>query len=641
MSLRIKLWLAIIALLLAVFSGSFLVSTLSAKSYLEQQISMKNADNAAALALSLTQQGADEVLLELTLSAQFDTGFYELIELQSPAGDTVIQRRDTQSASEAPQWFVSAFPLNIEDGIAAIQSGWTQVGTLILRSHSRFAYDQLWQSTQILALIFLGFMLVSCLIGGQILKRILQPLDDVVDQAEAIGERRFITIPEPNTLEFKQVVGAMNTLSGRIKDVLDKEAMRLQKWQQDAHYDEVTGLNNREPFFKEVSAALESDDVNATGSVSLVRFTHLAELNQQWGRATMDSVLADIGAALSEIVAGHSRWSASRLNGSDFALLAPRAIDAKETAQEALSAIQQSLEQRDIGSDIELPTACTIYAHGDTISSLLTRLDNALQTSEEAGGNTISLAVESDSQLRPVRQQLEDWRVILEEAFREERFSLDFFPVVGLQGELIHNESPVRLVQDGERLSAGVFLPWVNRLEVSLELDKAVVKLAMNELRDGSEPIAANLSVASVVEPSFLPWLTDTLNAAPDAAKRLCLELPEAMAFRHMERFKPLCSQAKAMGVQVGIEHVGHQLAELGQLSDLGIDYLKIDASFVRDVNENAANQTLLRTLCTVGHSIGVNVYAEGVRNEAEWATLQELGADGATGPGINLPDQA
>ena len=71
---------------------------------------------------------------------------------------------------------------------------------------------------------------------------------------------------------------------------------------------------------------------------------------------------------------------------------------------------------------------------------------------------------------------------------------------------------------------------------------------------------------------------------------------------------------------------------------DVGVDYLKIDASFIRDIDSNAGNQTLLRTLCTVGHSIGVIVIAEGVRTDEEWAMLQDLGADGATGPGIADP---
>ena len=86
MSLYKQLWLAVIFLLTLVFVGSVIVTSLSAKTYLQQQLSMKNSDNATALALSLTQQDADEVLLELTLSAQFATGFYELIQLTDPEG---------------------------------------------------------------------------------------------------------------------------------------------------------------------------------------------------------------------------------------------------------------------------------------------------------------------------------------------------------------------------------------------------------------------------------------------------------------------------------------------------------------------------------------------------------------------------
>ena len=80
---------------------------------------------------------------------------------------------------------------------------------------------------------------------------------------------------------------------------------------------------------------------------------------------------------------------------------------------------------------------------------------------------------------------------------------------------------------------------------------------------------------------------------------------------------------------------MGHQLSDLGQLHDVGVDYMKVDASFVRDIDTNVGNQTLLRTLCTIGHSIGVIVIGEGVRTDEEWAMLKELGADGGTGPGI------
>jgi EAL domain-containing protein (putative c-di-GMP-specific phosphodiesterase class I) len=138
------------------------------------------------------------------------------------------------------------------------------------------------------------------------------------------------------------------------------------------------------------------------------------------------------------------------------------------------------------------------------------------------------------------------------------------------------------------------------------------------------------------VEPAFLHWLDQTLSKAGAAAGRLWLEVPESMAFRHFDAFRLLTRHAGHYGCKVGIEHAGHQLADIGQLHDVGLDYFKVDAAFIRDIDGNAGNQTLLRTLCTVGHSIGVTVIAEGVRSAAEWAQLLELGFDGATGPAIS-----
>jgi hypothetical protein len=323
MSLYKQLWLAVIFLLTVVFGGSFVVTSLSTKAYLQEQLGMKNADNATALALSLTQQGADEVMLELTLAAQFDTGFYEMIQLADPEGKISIYRVDDRPIEDAPQWFASLLPIEVEPGIAAVQKGWQQLGVVTLRSHSKFAYAELWQSTQKMALVFLFAMILAGSLGTYLLKIILRPLDDVVKQAEAIGARRFITTPEPYTKEFKRVVAAMNKLSARIKLVLQTEAKRLEKWQREAHIDKVTGLLNREPFMQALDAALKSDDVNATGSLSLVRLRGLAQLNQLYGRKTIDGMLKDIGTALNRIVMQHSRWPASQINRSNFSKKAP------------------------------------------------------------------------------------------------------------------------------------------------------------------------------------------------------------------------------------------------------------------------------------------------------------------------------
>ena len=92
MSLIKQLWLAIIALLLLSFIGSLAISITSSRDYIEQEVRIKNEDNATALALSMSQLDKDVVTLELLTSAQFDTGYYRRITLRDTEGQVLIER---------------------------------------------------------------------------------------------------------------------------------------------------------------------------------------------------------------------------------------------------------------------------------------------------------------------------------------------------------------------------------------------------------------------------------------------------------------------------------------------------------------------------------------------------------------------
>jgi len=338
---------------------------------------------------------------------------------------------------------------------------------------------------------------------------------------------------------------------------------------------------------------------------------------------------------LSAMVARHSRWAASRLNGSDFALLAPRSIEPEPVVKEMQDALREVMESHNMLAEVSLPATASVYVQGDSTATLMTRLDGALIASEKENASAINITYFGDIQMMPVRDQLARWRRVLERSFQEQKFRLASYPVIASDQQLLHFEAPVRLLYEGEEFSAGTFLPWINRLELSSDLDRHVVDLALRLISAEQKPLAINLSVGALVEPAFVLWLSDHLAAAGPAAENLWLELPESMAFRHLDAFKKLAARAKTFGCKVGIEHVGHQLADIGQLHDVGLDYLKVDSAFVRNINDNAGNQTLIRTLCTIGHSIGVIVIAEGVNGTEEWGQLQELGIDGATGSAI------
>jgi EAL domain-containing protein (putative c-di-GMP-specific phosphodiesterase class I) len=151
----------------------------------------------------------------------------------------------------------------------------------------------------------------------------------------------------------------------------------------------------------------------------------------------------------------------------------------------------------------------------------------------------------------------------------------------------------------------------------------------------GLPGIAINLSGHSLADATFIPQLQDLLAKHRDVATRLWMEVPETSAYKHFEAFRYLCRVLKVAGCQVGLEHFGYHFSQIGALHDLGLDYLKIDSSFIRDIDKNAGNAVFLKGLTGIAHNIGLQVLAEGVASQEELQALVELGFDGATGPAI------
>ena len=260
MSMYRQLWLAIVVSTLLALMGSLLASLLSARSYLETQLSMKNTDNAAALALTLSQSKPDAVSVELAVSALFDSGHYESIRVVDPMERLIVERAISVDEIDAPDWFARLLPLHATPGQARITDGWSQFGTVILVSHSRFAYAALWQSAlqMLLALALAG--LLGGALGTRILRRLKAPLGAVIEQAKAITERRFVTIDEPRVPELRQLAAAMNATVVRLKTMFAEEAARLENVRREAMCDALTGLANREHGMARLRALLGSEE---------------------------------------------------------------------------------------------------------------------------------------------------------------------------------------------------------------------------------------------------------------------------------------------------------------------------------------------------------------------------------------------
>ncbi|MBK7648597.1 MAG: EAL domain-containing protein [Betaproteobacteria bacterium] len=634
MSLFRQIWLAVIASTLIAFAGSFVASMLTARHYLEQQLAIKNNDNAASLALSMSQLDKDPVTVELQVAAVFDSGQYAVVRLIDPNGKTLIEKTSPPDAGDVPKWFIRLFPIVSQPGQAQVTAGWKQFGTVELISHSHFAYKELWNG----AFKLLGWFTVGGgimgLLGMQLLRRIRRPLDAVVGQAQAISERRFISIAEPSTPELKSLASAMNAMVDRLKAMFAEEAARLEKVRREATLDSLTGLANRAFFMNQLAAALSDDDAPASGSLLLLRLADLAGINKRAGRETADELLHRLGLVLNELAGDKANAAAARLNGADFALLLPGIRDPAPQAEKLLHALNDLAAAGLIDSERIGYVASGIYLHGQSIANLLARVDGALAAAEVQSTMAWCRA-ESDAEDHATSNA--DWKKLLEGAIQSQRLRLIDFPVAGNAGQLLHLECPLRLqaVENGEWLAAGSFMPMASRLSMTTELDLAAARLALERIAAGAAAVAVNLSGESIVDASFRARLFAQIANRKDLAPRLWLEVSEIGAFKHFDEFHAFCDALRPLGCRLGIEHFGRQFSEIGRLQRIGLDYLKVDGSFIRAIDTNLGNQAFIKGLCSIAHNIGLTVIAEGVQTAEELAILPELGFDGATGPAV------
>lgn len=635
MSMYRQLWLAIILSMLLALCGSLVASMVSARGYLQSQLSIKNADNAQALALSLSQSNPDPVSVELAVSALFDSGHYELIRVVDPQGKVIVERSASLGKLEAPTWFVSSLPLHAEPGQAEISNGWKQFGTITLISHARFAYGALWSSVVEMLLALTAAGLVGGLLASLILRRLKAPLQTVIDQATAITERRFVTIDEPRVPELRQLAAAMNATVGRLKSMFEDEASRLESVRREANYDLLTGLANRSHFMARLRQSLDAEDA-VGGSLLLVRLADLSGINRRLGRAATDDFVKRCAEVIEVCAAVGRPGIAARLNGADFAVMLSGEANGR-TAAKALVARLIEVATPFIVDEPAVSIGFGRFGHGMNVGALLARIDGALAAAEAEGMNAIHEAEDSDDEGQP--RTAEQWSRMIRRAMDNHWVRLISFPVIEFSGKLSHRECPLRLMFDeqGDWLPAGQFLPIAERLRMTPELDLIAVTLGLRELASQPElpGLAINLSASSVGDAAFRTKLLALLAAHRALAPRLWLEVAENGALKHLAMFRELCRDLKPTGCRIGLEHFGHQFSQIGLLHELGLDFLKVDSSFVRGVDSNSGNATFLKGLSGIAHTIGLQVLAEGVASEAEMAVLPSLGFDGATGPAV------
>ncbi len=634
LSLTQRIWLIVVAAMLTVFVGISIFSTLHTREHLQEQINDQNSDAAAVLAGALARVGGGGPELEKVVDNQFNLGHYSLIRVEDGSGKVVYQRQRSLD-SGTPDTFSALLSLALEQGEALILGEWSSLKRVVIETDPTFASRLLWDNI----LRILMFCALASLILGfgglALIKLQTRGLRPLQDHAEAIANRQFETRPLPPIAEYRPLAEALNILADKVRLILQQDARKLEKWSLESQTDKITGLMNREPFLGTLKEQLKRQGQEQTGVLALVRVMDLAALNRSQGRVVMDNLIREIGLALRRLTLRMGGWSAGRLNGSDFAILCPSTDDVEFSAQQIHETMMNVVVQQGLEDVIRMPGSACAVAQKNTIGALLTCLDACLAENETATIPAMTLTEVSNEQISSANETVGQWRDTLDRAFAEKLFYLGDFPVVDAEGDFVHIEAPVRIGLDDHEYTAADFLPWVSRLNLSQNLDKVVIELALEKIQVTGRDVCINFSFSALTDNSFAEWLVNRLKEDDMWASKLWIEFQETVIFRNLDAFKQLATALKDSGVKLGVEHAGYQIAQMGKLNRIGVDYLKIDSAFVRDIHQNPANQKLVRNLVELLDALNIRIFSEGVASIDEWKALVRTGVNGFTGPAV------
>ncbi|MBC3387912.1 EAL domain-containing protein [Pseudomonas sp. SWRI12] len=644
MSLFKQLLIAICLFLVVAFSGSFMVSLESSRAQYVNQLRSHAQDAATALALSLTPNIDDPAMVELMVSSIFDSGYYASIRVVDVATDkTLVERTGTPDAGSVPQWFVKLIGLEPAGGDAIVSRGWEQAARVEVVSHPMFALAKLWQS----ALGSLGWLLlcgaVSAVLGALLLRRQLKPLDYMVHQSHAIARREFLSLPElPRTPELRRVVQAMNQMVEKLKALFQEQAERSEKLRVESYQDNLTGLANRRYFEMQLNARVSNPEQASSGYLLLLRVKDLAGLNQRLGGQRTDQLLKAVGEQLQRECARYPETHnlVTRIRGGEFAVLAPGLVreEALQLAQnlEAALASLHATGATDVASVASIGLAP--FVHGDSPQAVLQLGDQALAQAESQGEPGWACLDHSAS--ASVGDDHHAWHTLLDQALSHQRFELYFQPVVAAQDTqvVLHYKVLSRLLDEqGQTIPAGRFLPWLERFGWTARLDRLMLEQVLKQMAGHEQSLALNLSSATLADPQALNKVFEILRAHSNLGSRLTLEIGEEQ-LPEQAVLEQLTRQLRELGFSLSLQRFGGRFSMIGNLSRLGLAYLKIDGSYIRAIDQESDKRLFIEAIQRAAHSIDLPLIAERVETEGELAVIREMGLFGVQGQLVGEP---
>ncbi len=420
-----------------------------------------------------------------------------------------------------------------------------------------------------------------------------------------------------------------------------------------ASHDALTGLSNRREFEHRLEKALADRKLHPHPRPCALLYIDLDQfklINDVSGHMAGDQLLTQLAMAMRQ-QQRHGDVLA-RLGGDEFGLLAfgvdrESARKLAERLRECIEALMFSWESHTY--TISASIGVVVVDHGEpTLKDLLAWADTACYLAKENGRNRVHLYREDNETTH--RQSEMEWANRVRWAVEQDRLLLDYQEIQPL-GAAGADAPSIELLlrmhddQDGIVLP-GTFLQAAERYGLMPSIDRWVIRNAMAHFSElhpagrGLGTCAINLSGASIEDEELADFILGLMAQYQVPAHKLCFEITETVAVRNLLKVVNMIERLREAGCLIALDDFGAGMSSFGYLKNLPVDMIKIDGSFIRDLDNDPMSRTIISAITEIGHQRGLKVVAEWVSASHMSSALHALGVDYGQGFALHRPER-
>jgi len=436
-----------------------------------------------------------------------------------------------------------------------------------------------------------------------------------------------------------------SSIEGSIQDITARKAAESRLVHLVDH-DHLTGLLNRRGVESAVRMAIESARNGSECAVAQIDLDRLKVVNDLYGHGTGDALIQQTSSRLRAAV--RSADLVGRLADSFLVVFRDCPDYAVSGLTERIRSDIASVpfEVNNKGLNLSVSIGVVTVQPEMSVSDVVAAADRACIEAKSRGRNCVVRLTDQDAVLRT---HLEELKVVadLQQRIPTDRYFLEFQPIVALQSALASLSYEVLIRMRGERgevVPPGKFIGAAERNGLMSHIDRWVLLSTLEwldsnpEHRDRLAFATINISGASLNDSRFVDDAFTMIAEHPLAMPKLCFEITESVALHDLGSTRRFVDRVRMYGSKLALDDFGAGYTSFNYLKEIPADFIKIDGSFVKDINRNPANYAITRTIVDLTHELGMRSIAEWAETPDTIASLIDLGVDYGQGFGLVRP---